>query len=469
MDEPGLDAWTRAYLLYDLAVMKRGEPHAYGENLQAAKSALESDARMSTAFYAQVVEDLGKATMGRGGEALLREAAARRAMLNISSEGGPELTYVPMFTDYYTSAYMNYFFSLYNRKYQYDFTNLSLTCRGRVTPGEMQFFATYYPGFMKSIRELEEKTNLAYFERVDAFLFPRSAGGDYRDSAFNSIEEEKLLQFVVEKYQYSFYNSPQIIKARTVEGRLIDCNLFLSAAINHRSARELPTMPRMLALNIFNWNELQGIDTYCRDKNAELSRAIGINLYDYYNAGKIVFVDVGPALANERTSAVTTLELSSDFPNIRCVALDLPEQVSIFNSPAFYNENKAKILSSPNIYILPGDGTKSISNQLFMAKTGENRALPLADDELIILRCANSLDVYVSWEKNREYLEKSAREFRGNPLLVFHNKVVIFKPRGAVKYRFVGLLSDAGFDHLRDAIIHNGAMPFTLFPQASGM
>ncbi len=453
-------------MVYDLAVIKgaNGDYSGHFMNLEYAKRLLEEDGKVNTAFYALVLEEIGKLKTGKQGNSLLEEAAQRRALLNISSDGGPALTYVPLYTDYSTSSYMNYVFSLYNKKYLYDYTNFTLTCRGRVTDAEKTFFFTYYPYFSKNILELAAKTNLSYYENINRFLFPQPGTDNYQKTVWGSYEEERLLQFVIEKYQYVFSLSSQGIKARTMEGRLFDANLFLAAAINHCGPSEMPTMPRMLELNIFNRRELQALDAYCREKNADLAGLIDHNLHNAYMDGRIIFVDIGPALANARTSAVTTLELARDFPKINFIALDLPEQVGIFNSIAFYNENKRRILTSPNIYILPGDGMKPIADQLFLAWNGENKPLPRTGDEFIILRCANSLDVYFPWDRNKEYLERAAMDFKGNPLLVFHNKVVLYKSKGSLRYRFIGMLSDAGFDHLYDIILHNGDMPFKLFP-----
>ena len=87
---------------------------------------------------------------------------------------------------------------------------------------------------------------------------------------------------------------------------------------------------------------------------------------------------------------------------------------------------------------ISGDGLKPLRDQL--------KDVPL-EDYPIVIRAANSIDIYCKWGPVRNALIKMAEDFKQNPTLLLFNREILFKPAGSTKWRIIGQVSTRGFQH----------------------
>lgn len=163
----------------------------------------------------------------------------------------------------------------------------------------------------------------------------------------------------------------------------------------------------------------------------------------------LLFFDIGPAISNRWTPAVTSLSLCSAFPYMDVVGLDLPDEVTTFLervSPRVQDS----VRMHPRFHILSGDGTKSLTEQL-----SDTKRLPLTDRAPprlsagmpVIVRSSNAIDIYFPWSVIGPALQKMADDFESNPLLILFNRSILFKSAGTRQLRLIGRLSKRGFWH----------------------
>jgi len=236
--------------------------------------------------------------------------------------------------------------------------------------------------------------------------------------------------------QYSLVEQKQEVKTRTFDGRLDDTNVMLRDLFNpdvtHREIRFL--------------------------------RSVLLKGKPQPDAAGTVFIDIGPAVAHARFPAITSRNIARDFPGMKVVAMDLPEQMRIYKRhiPVYL---KRQLQSHKNLYFLQGDGIKSLLEQL---RTPENW---IFDDrerfdiagETIIIRAANSIDIYVHWSEVEPALRQMAQDFEKNPVLLFFNRGILVKPAGSVRFDVVGYISIRGFHHYMNILDREGEEPYRLF------
>jgi hypothetical protein len=252
-----------------------------------------------------------------------------------------------------------------------------------------------------------------------------------------TTQESRCLRSFIEEFRYDFTRHSQPVRARTYRNRLVDTNILLSDLLNGRGADS-------------------GLTALAREFRAAGVRPDG--------AGA-VFLDIGPGVANLATPAVTAFSLALDFPGMQVVALDLPDQVRIFQTqvaPA----RRRPLLDRRNFYILAGDGMHPLAHQLQLAAPAwlAGGKAPLGDG-LLIVRAANSIDIYFRWEELVRVMRAWAADFAERPLLLLMNRAILFKPSGGTGYRLLGRLSPAGFDHNQDTLNRRGEAPYSLFPE----
>jgi len=182
-------------------------------------------------------------------------------------------------------------------------------------------------------------------------------------------------------------------------------------------------------------------------------------------AGKgLFFVDIGPAVGNIYNPAPTSASLARDFGEMPVVALDLPYAVKKFLRQAS-GKSKYSLVKYKNVHVFSGNGLKSLSAQ-FKDKERwvlKDRAVPdVSRAELIIVRAANSIDIYVPWKGVRPALELMASDFKTRNLLLLFNRTILFKPKNSIHYSVIGILSMRGFHHNKLSYNRLGQPPYVL-------
>ncbi len=252
-------------------------------------------------------------------------------------------------------------------------------------------------------------------------------------------DEERVLASYTGLYNYASHDPD--VQARTYGGRQADTNVFLKELLDRKRTEDAGlTLLRQAILP-------EGADT---------------------KGAQVLFVDIGPAVANRWEPAVTAESVARDFPSMAVVALDLPEQVRRFQR---YVPRKLQrgLFAKTNFRILSADGIRSLREQ-FAAKTNwlpEDRAiLTPPEGQLVVVRSANAIDIYLPYGAVRGSLERMASDFSGHSLLYFFNRSILFKPKGSREFRIVGFVSVRGFHHNKVTFSREGDPAFSLSSSA---
>ncbi len=176
------------------------------------------------------------------------------------------------------------------------------------------------------------------------------------------------------------------------------------------------------------------------------------------------FVDIGPAIANLTSPGVTAVSVARDFPAMSVIALDLPAQVEIFRTivdPSL----RHRVLDFPNFHVISGDGVVSLKDQfgnadLWLEPRKGRRSIRPGDP--VVLRAANSIDIYISWPRIEESMIRIGADFYENPVLYFFNRSLLFKPANSGRFSIIGTISKAGFDHMYETFDRGGEGAYTL-------
>lgn len=257
-----------------------------------------------------------------------------------------------------------------------------------------------------------------------------------KQQAGMTLEEARLLSSYCGAFSYASHS--RTVQARTYEGRLDDTNVFLRDLLDVRKSNDA-------ALN------------HLREKFATVPDPSGRDT---------AFVDIGPAIANMLTPGVTAVSLARDFPGMQVVALDLPEQVEIFRTTvAAYL--RSRVTAFPNMFILSGNGIQPMMDQFQNNANWFSQKQPRIPAGMpLVIRAANSVDIYESWETNAKAMDRIAKDFKASAILYLFNRSILFKPAGSDSFRIIGVLSPAGFDHMYETFNRQGDSAYTIFPDA---
>ncbi|MCE9597708.1 MAG: tetratricopeptide repeat protein [Spirochaetia bacterium] len=257
-----------------------------------------------------------------------------------------------------------------------------------------------------------------------------------KQAAGMTTEEARLLSSYCGAFSYASHS--RIVQSRTYEGRLDDTNVFLRDLLDRRKSNDS-------ALNALREQFMPEPDPGGRG---------------------VLFVDVGPAIANLSNPGVTAVSLARDFPYMDVVALDLPEQVDIFRiTVAPYLRNR--VTAFPNLFILAGNGILPLSEQAATNNTWVNQKAPAdPNGKPIVLRAANSIDIYESWEANAAAFDRLGRDYAKSPVLYLFNRSILFKPAGKTEFKIIGMVSPAGFDHMYETFNRQGDPAYTIISAA---
>ena len=263
-----------------------------------------------------------------------------------------------------------------------------------------------------------------------------AAGAPYRNSVGLTRAGEKLIRSYTGRYNLARH-SPAI-RARTYAGRQDDTNVFIRDLLNH-------------ALE-----DKRGL--------VELRRAFLAPGSKHRDGRGLLFVDIGPAVANLKQPAVTSVKIARDFSEMQVVALDLPAEIKRWRENVS-RKAKRTLLRYANIRILSGDGLESLKDQFARESNWvlTRRGPALYDGSTpIIVRAANSIDIYVPYRFVKPSIRRMGLDFRENPVIYFFNRSILFKPRGDTRFQVVGFVSIRGFHHNRTSFSRGGDQAYTL-------
>lgn len=257
-----------------------------------------------------------------------------------------------------------------------------------------------------------------------------------RQAAGMTTEEARLLASYCGAFSYASHS--RVVQSRTYEGRLDDTNVFLRDLLDKRKSNDP-------ALNSLREAFLANPDPGGRD---------------------VVFVDIGPAIAHLTNPGVTAISLARDFPSMEVIALDLPEQVDIFRlTVAPYLRNR--VTSFPNFFILSGNGIYSLAQQTAARDLWLGQKVPgNMSGKPIVIRAANSIDIYESWEANASAFARLGRDYAASPIIYLFNRSILFKPAGKTEFKIIGMVSPAGFDHMYETFNRQGNPAYTIVSSA---
>lgn len=182
----------------------------------------------------------------------------------------------------------------------------------------------------------------------------------------------------------------------------------------------------------------------------------------------VIFFDIGPGIANQDLKigdgkgkpAITSQEMAKQFPRMQVVVLDLASEVDHFTGkkyhkgyPRIKKQKKRELLNLPNIHILRGDGLAPLLQQWENPRSNpypDRRRVDIQGSKTtVIVRAANSIDLYCDWEKEtKPALKRIAEDFKEQAVLLFFNREIVLKSANSVHWRVIGRISASGFDHV---------------------
>lgn len=167
---------------------------------------------------------------------------------------------------------------------------------------------------------------------------------------------------------------------------------------------------------------------------------------------KLLFIDIGPGIGNKEYPAITSIEMAKAFPDkIDVVAVDLPSSFQILENLLNENSNlKDELRKYKNLYFI-NDNALQIEKTWFNGRQDAiftDREIPSLrgrDDRILIIRSANSIDVYCSWDDVRSWLTRIANEFRCYRILFLLHREILYKEQNNTEWTAIGMVSERGF------------------------
>jgi hypothetical protein len=302
------------------------------------------------------------------------------------------------------------------------------------TKGSTQEAESYYKLYTRitpysAILPLETKPNL----QVSSFVLPFQFDLPLLDE-FSNFEERVIKAYTG---RYIFTGQDEEIRARTYQDRLEDTNEFL--------------------------RDLIQTDFFGTPALAQLKNTLFPKSQNYEKGENIVFIDIGPALNNLEAPGITSQSVAYHFPRMMVILWELPSEVDLFLKKV-PTEKKEALYSFSNIRILSADGVGVFSESYYDTNRWlfRNRNIPKLDGKTIIIRAANSIDIYETFSKIQPHFKDVAKSLKSNPVLYFFNRSILLKPKGEEKFTLIGYQSVRGFHHNSQSLDRNGEPPYTL-------
>ncbi|TGK92675.1 tetratricopeptide repeat protein [Leptospira brenneri] len=255
-------------------------------------------------------------------------------------------------------------------------------------------------------------------------------------NSFAELEEKTIRSYTG---RYLFNGQDEEIRARTYENRLEDTNLFLDDLLNAKAFLSKPM--------------------------SFLRKTLFGDLKRFEKGNQIVFFDIGPALNHPEYPGVTSLAVAKHFPGMEVVLWELPGEVDLYLKKV-KPELKDRLYSFPNIRILSADGVGEFQTIYTEPKNWilRNRPIPNLKGKTIIVRAANSIDIYEPYTKILPHFQNIGKELKTNPILYFFNRSILLKPAGKEKFILIGNQSIRGFHHNFQSLDRNGEPPYSILP-----
>jgi len=275
------------------------------------------------------------------------------------------------------------------------------------------------------------------YELKDAFGYV--IPGEIETNSFGlTFQEQERLRSYTGAFLYR--NHAQHIRSRTYTDRLKDHNIFLADLLN----KDVQTH------SLENLRKKLFPDGYTKEGKG------------------VVFIDIGPALANIETTAATSISIAKEFKKMTVVALELPEQVDHYYRDV-PTHVKNRIVELDNMKILSGDGIPPLRPQMEINSAWimkDRKSYTISSNDVLILRAANSIDIYFEWETLVHSFLRLAIDFRKNSVLYFFNRSILFKPAGSTRFHIIGYFSKAGYEHNYVTFDRQGDPAYTLTVQS---
>ncbi|GBF48630.1 hypothetical protein LPTSP4_01300 [Leptospira ryugenii] len=304
-----------------------------------------------------------------------------------------------------------------------------------VLRGAKDLADTYYKVYTR-LTPYSEIRDLSNSERLEleTFLFPEMI--NQNDSSLLTDWEKETIKSYTGRYVFQSQDDEK--RARTYQDRLEDSNLLLSDLIDSQKENH----PTLLKLK----NSL-----FAKKKS-------------YEKGENILFFDIGPALNNLEAPAITSQSVAYHFPKMDVVLWELPSEVELFHKNVS-DEKKEKLYSFSNLRILSANGVAKPETTLEDHKNWVllNRSIPKWKDKTIILRAANSIDIYETFDAIYPHLLHLAEYFKENPVIYFFNRSILLKKANSSQFMIIGYQSVRGFHHNYQSLDRNGEPPYTLF------
>ena len=279
-----------------------------------------------------------------------------------------------------------------------------------------------------------------------------------------TVAQEKVLSEYVSQFRIE-EQDPNIIN-RTFENRLEDHEVLLTCIINPNDS-------------------LSGFSSLTK-KDREYVSSIKNKLAAYkqelfpQGVAQVFFIDIGPGIANKDLTilggrgkpAITTQEIAVRFPYFVVAALDLPEEMERFTGTTpdksyLIDEDKRKeLLAKRNIHLVSGDGLKSLLLQWQDSSTNpypERTRPKISHNATIIIRSANSIDIYCEWKEVFPAIDRIAHDFKDHPVMLLFNREILIKTEGEIDWMIIGKTPKMGFEHNIRKLDRNGEPPFVLY------
>jgi hypothetical protein len=259
------------------------------------------------------------------------------------------------------------------------------------------------------------------------------------------------------EYGIDYHSESDDLQHRYFPGRYLDHNIFLDVMFNQESQH----LSQFASLS-----NLEGLATMLGLDSTSIERS--------------VFIDVNPALgADSRyydTPGAPLAEVAEFFPGLTCVGLADYSSVQAFLGRSRLRRTqggtykvsegeRARIRSLSNTTIISGEIDSMSDNLLTSQDILRQHTLDretLSSRDLMIIRVANSLDIYNNADNINNLFQNLSRVYRNKALVIFFNRSVLIKPKGKSEWREIASLSPRGFDHLTRRLDRHGEMPFTL-------
>ena len=126
-------------------------------------------------------------------------------------------------------------------------------------------------------------------------------------------------------------------------------------------------------------------------------------------------------------------------------------------------------MALPNLTVVAGDARESLRSILRRNDAVGGRPVPQINAQTsIVIRVANSADIYCSADENERFLSQWLEDFGESDVLLLYNQAIFTKRSGSWSWTLTGKVSSRGFNHRTREITPYGPgqpPPYRLFSE----